>query len=158
MRIPAGVYRGRIIVPGTKDWITVEIAGYHTGILVNEHTDGDNLNLASNVNGLQFAFGHHASRFGRVGSQRCANTIVVSGRHGFCIDQLDIEIAGPRQTDKHNAWQATQFNLNDPDNLGSGDLNYWVVEGNVGTVETFTRHGGKGIRARRIGACATGRE
>ena len=30
----------------------VIVTGYHTGILVNEHTDCDNINLASNVNGL----------------------------------------------------------------------------------------------------------
>ncbi len=130
----------------------VVVTGYHTGILVNEHTDGDNLNLASNLNALQFAFGHHASRFGRVGSQRCMHNIAVTGRHAFCIEQLDVEIAGPRQTDKNNEWQATRFNINDPENLGIGDINYWVVEGNVGAVEKFTRNGGKGIRARRIGA------
>lgn len=130
----------------------VVVTGYQTGILVNEHTDGDNLNLASNINGLQFAFGHHASRFGRVGSQRCTHNIAVTGKHGFRIEQLDIEIAGPRQTDKDNAWQATRFNINDPDSLGSGDINYWVVEGNVGAVEKFSRNGGKGIRVRRIGS------
>jgi len=130
----------------------VVVTGYHTGILVNEHTDGDNINLGSNINALHFAFGHHASRFGRVGSQRCTHNVTVSGRHAFCIDQLDIEIAGPRQTDKKNEWQATRFNINDPENLGIGDVNYWVVEGNVGAVEKFTRNGGKGIRARRIGA------
>jgi len=27
MFIPDGIYRGRIIIPGTKEWITVEIAG-----------------------------------------------------------------------------------------------------------------------------------
>jgi hypothetical protein len=129
----------------------VIVTGYHTGILVNEHTDGDNINLASNINALQFAFGHHASRFGRVGSQRCTNNIAVTGKHAFCIEQLDIEIAGPRQTDKNNEWQATQFNINDPENLGIGDINYWVVEGNVGAVDKFTRNGGKGLRIRRIG-------
>ena len=130
----------------------VIVTGYHTGIVVNEHTDGDNINLASNLNGLQFAFAHHASRFGRVGAQRCANAVTVTGKHGFTIEQLDMEIAGKGQTDSHNAWQATTYNLNDPDNLGVADINYWVVEGNVGAVEKFTRNGGASIRARRIGS------
>jgi len=130
----------------------VVVTGYHTGILVNEHTDGDHLNLASNYNALEFAFGHHASRFGRVGSQRCTHNIALSGQHAFCINQLDIEIAGPNQTDGNNAWQATRFNIHDPGNLGIGDLNYWVVEGNIGAVEKFTRNGGNGLRARQIGA------
>lgn len=130
----------------------VVVTGYHVGILVNEHTDGDVINLGSNFNGLEFAFGHHASRFGRVGAQRCTNAVTVSGRHGFSIAQLDIEIAGKGQTDANNAWQATEFNLNDPGNLGTADINYWVVEGNVGAVETFTRNGGAAIRARRLGS------
>jgi hypothetical protein len=129
----------------------VIVTGYYNGLLVNEHTDGDNINLAGNFNGLHFPFAHHASRFGRIGSQRCTNNINVTGKHGFCIDQLDIEIAGPGQTDQNNKWQATQFNINDPENHGIGDINYWVVEGNVGAVDKFTRNGGKGINARRIG-------
>lgn len=130
----------------------VLVTGYHTGILVNEHTDGDNINLASNINGLEFAFAHHASRFGRVGAQRCTRSVTVSGRHGFSIDQLAMEIAGKNQTDENNNWQATDFNVHDPENLGTGDINYWVVEGNVGAVETFTRKGGSSIQARRIGS------
>ena len=130
----------------------VLVTGYHTGILVNEHTDGDNINLASNINALEFAFAHHASRFGRVGAQRCTRSVTVTGKHGFCIEQLDMEIAGPGQTDENNAWQATDFNIHDPENLGRGDIDYWVVEGNVGAVEKFTRNGGDHIRARRIGS------
>ncbi len=129
----------------------VIVTGYHTGILVNEHTDGDNINLASNVNGLEFAFGHHASRFGRVGAQRCTHAVAVTGKHGFMIDQLDMEIAGKNQTDSNNDWQATAYNLNDPNNLGTGDINHWVVEGNVGAIEKFTRNGGASIQVRRIG-------
>jgi hypothetical protein len=130
----------------------VVVTGYHTGIVVNEHTDGDNINLASNINGLEFPFAHHASRFGRVGAQRCTHAITVTGKHGFSIEQLDMEIAGPGQTNSHNAWQATEYNIYDPQNLGTADINYWVVEGNVGATEKFTRNGGAGIRARRIGS------
>lgn len=90
MLIPDGIYRGRIIIPSTKEWITIE--------------------------------------------------------------QLDMEIAGAKQTDENNAWQATDFNLYDPKNLGTGEVKYWVVEGNVGAVEKFTREGGASILARRIGA------
>jgi len=130
----------------------VIVTGYHTGILVNEHTDGDNINLASNINALEFAFAHHASRFGRVGAQRCTRSVTVTGKHGFSIEQLDIEIAGPGQTDENNKWQATDFNIYDPENLGIGDINYWVVEGNVGAVEKFAKNGGEHIRTRWIGA------
>jgi hypothetical protein len=40
----------------------------------------------------------------------------------------------------------------DPDNLGIGDINYWVVKGNVGKVEQFIKIGGASIHARRIGS------
>lgn len=133
----------------------VVVTGYHTGILVNEHTDGDNINLAANTNGLEFVFAHHASRFGRVGAQRCTNAVTVTGKHGFSIEQLDMEIAGKDQTDSQNQWQATEFNINDPKNLGTADINYWVVEGNVGATEKFTRKGGASIQARRIGSALT---
>ena len=130
----------------------VVVTGYHTGIVVNEHTDGDNINLASNINGLEFVFAHHASRFGRVGAQRCTHAIAVTGKHGFSIEQLDMEIAGKGQTDSKNEWQATAYNVNDPNNLGTADITYWVVEGGVGAIEKFTRNGGASIRARRIGS------
>lgn len=130
----------------------VVVTGYHTGILVHEHTDGENINLACDFNGLEFATAHHASFFGRVGAQRCTHAITVTGRHGFTIQQLDVEIAGPGQTNRLNEWQATESNLNDPGNLGTGDLNYWVVEGGVGAIKSFTLNGGAQIRARRIGS------
>jgi hypothetical protein len=61
----------------------VAVTGYHTGIVVNEHTDGDNIILGSNRNGLEFATAYHASRFGRVCAQRCPHAIAVTGKHGF---------------------------------------------------------------------------
>jgi hypothetical protein len=134
----------------------VAVTGYHTGIVVNEHTDGDNIILGSNINGLEFVFAAHASRFGRVCAQRCTHAIAVTGKHGFSIEQLDIEIAGPGQTDINNKWQATAYDINDPDNLGNADIKYWVVEGNVGAVEKFIRNGGVSIQARRIGSAPAG--
>ena len=134
----------------------VVVTGYHTGILVNEHTDGDNIVVASNINGLEFVTNHHASRFGRVGTYRNTHHITVSGRHGFSIEQMNTEQPGPGQTDANNAWQALVSDINDPKNLGFGDINYWVVEGNVGAVEKFVCNGGAGIRARRIGSAPAG--
>ncbi len=130
----------------------VVVTGYHTGILVNEHTDADNIVVASNGNGLEFVFAHHASRFGRLGAYRNTHHIAVSGRHGFSIEQLNTEQPGPGQTDAQNAWQTLVCDVDDPMNLGVADINYWVVEGNVGAVEKFVRKGGAGIRARRIGS------
>ena len=134
----------------------VIVTGYHTGILVNEHTDGDNIVVASNINGLEFVTNHHASRFGRVGTYRNTHHVTVSGRHGFSIEQMNTEQPGPGQTDTNNAWQALVSDINDPKNSGIGDINYWVVEGNVGAVEKFIRNGGASIQARRIGSAPAG--
>jgi len=134
----------------------VVVTGYHTGIQVNEHTDGDNIVVASNINGLEFLSAHHASRFGRVGTYRNTHHITVSGRHGFSIEQMNTEQPGPGQTDAQNAWQTLVSDVDDPKNLGVADINYWVVEGNVGAVEKFTRTGGASIRARRIGSAPGG--
>jgi hypothetical protein len=130
----------------------VVVTGYHTGIVVNEHTDGDNIVVASNINGLEFLFAHHASRFGRVGTYRNTHHITVTGRHGFSIGQMNTEQPGPGQTDVQNAWQTLVSDIKDPDNRAIADINYWVVEGNVGAVEKFIRNGGASIQARRIGS------
>lgn len=129
----------------------VVVTGYHSGIVVNEHTDGDNIVVASNVHGLVFNQAHHGSYFARVSAYRNSNSVTVKGRHGFSIQQLNIERPGPGQTDELNTWQSAESDINDPDNLGTGDINYWVVVGNVGATDVFTRIGGASIRARRIG-------
>lgn len=168
--VNTGVYNVQASKPthGTKGLITpavnngaltilrnVIVTGYHTGILVNEHTDGDNIVVASNIHGLDFATAYHASRFGRVGIYRCTHSLTVTGTHGFSIEQMNLEHAGPRQTDDNNAWQTTVYDLNDPNNRGVGDINYWVVLGNVGISEVFTRNGGASVQARRIGTAGS---
>jgi len=130
----------------------VVVTGYHNGIVVNEHTDGDSIVVASNVNGLNFVQAHHASRFARVGTYRNTHQVTVSGRHGFSIEQLNTEMPGRGQTNAENAWQTLVSDINDPKNLGIGDINYWVVEGGVGAVEQFIKNGGASIQTRPIGA------
>jgi hypothetical protein len=130
----------------------VVVSGYYTGIVCNEHTDGDGIEVCCNVNGLSFAYANHASRFGRVCAQRNTYDVTVTGRHGFAIQQLDVEHAGPGQTTPANAWQKTISDINDPKDLGFGDVTYWVVEGNVGPVATFVKSGASKILARRIGS------
>lgn len=136
----------------------VVVTGYHTGIMVNEHTDGDNIVVASNVNGLEFLQAHHASRFARVGTYRNTHHITISGRHGFSIEQMNTEQPGKGQTNAGNAWQTLVSDISDPQNLGVGDINYWVVLGGKGAVDQFVKNGGASIRARRIGSRLAGSE
>jgi hypothetical protein len=130
----------------------VVVTGYHSGIKVNEHTDGDNIVVASNINGLEFATAHHASRFARVGAYRNTHHVTVTGNHGFSISQLNTEQPGVGQTNAANAWQTLVSDVHDPDNLGVADIDYWVVIGNDGARDTFVKNGGNFVRARRIGS------
>ena len=165
--INSGIYNVQASQPthGTKGLVTpnnnnaaltilrnVTVTGYHTGIVANEHTDGDNIVVASNIHGVEFPTANHASRFGRLGTYRNTNHITVTGPHGFTIKQLNIEKTGPGQTDANNAWQTTVYDLNDPNNHGIADFTYWVVVGNVGAVDDFDRNGGATVRTRRIGS------
>jgi hypothetical protein len=169
--VNTGVYNVQASKPthGTKGVVTpainngaltvlrnVIVTGFHTGIVVNEHTDGDNIVVASNINGLDFVKAYHASRFGRVGAYRCPNMLTVTGEHGFMIEQLNLEHDGPGEKNDNNIWQVTVNDINDPGNLGVADVNYWVVEGYVGISQVFTRNGGASIRARRIGSIPAG--
>ena len=120
----------------------VVVTGYHSGVKVNEHTDGDNIVVASTINGLEFMKAHHASRFARVGAYRNTHHVTVAGKHGFSISQLNTEQPGAGQTDAANAWQTLVSDVHDPENLGVADIDYWVVVGNDGARDTFVKNGG----------------
>lgn len=128
------------------------VTGYYNGILVNEHTDGDNIVVASNINGLNFVKAHHSSRFARLGTYRNTHHITVSGSHAFSIEQMNTEQPGQGQTNVRNQWQTLVSDINDPNNLGIADINYWVVIGGYGASNTFVSKGGASIRVRRIGS------
>ena len=165
--INTGVYNVQASRPtrGTRGLITpacnnaaltilrqVVVTGYHTGIVINEHTDADNLVVGSNLRGLEFAQSHHASRLGRVGAYRNTCHVAVTGACGFSIAQLNTEFPGQGQTDERNAWQTLVCDIEDPRNLASADINFWAVQGGVGAVPTFIVQGGANIRARRLGS------
>jgi hypothetical protein len=165
--INSGVYNVQASRPthGTRGLITpacnnaaltilrqVVVTGYHTGIVINEHTDADNLVVGSNLRGLEFAQAHHASRLGRVGAYRNTCHVAVTGACGFSIAQLNTEFPGQGQTDERNAWQTLVCDIEDPRNLASADINFWAVQGGLGAVPTFIVQGGAHIRARRLGS------
>ena len=140
----------------------IAVSGFHNGIVVNEHTNGDAIGCDCNFNCLNVSNANHASRFGRVCAQRNTYGVSVAGRHGFSIQQLDIEHAGPGQTKPANEWQKTIADINDPHSLSDADVSYWVVEGAVGPAKanvngTFPsgaqlKIGGNNVQSRRVGA------
>ncbi len=165
--INTGVYNVRASRPthGTRGLITpacnnaaltilrqVVVTGYHTGIVINEHTDADNLVVGSNLRGLEFAQAHHASRLGRVGAYRNTCHVAVTGACGFSIAQLNTEFPGQGQTDERNAWQTLVCDIEDPRNLANADIDFWAVQGGLGAVPPCIVQGGANIRARRLGS------
>ncbi len=130
----------------------IVVTGYTNGIVCNEHTDGDGIVVAENINGLSFSSANHASRFARVGAYRNSYNIAVQGRHGFVIQELAIETVGPGQSDAKNAWQKTVADVHDPANQSYADIVYWVVEGAVGPVTTWSMVGAANVQARRLGS------
>lgn len=129
----------------------IAISGYMHGIKVFEHTNGDSIQLQSCKHALSIYQGNHASFFNRVCAQRNTNQVSIFGTQKFEINQMNMEYAGVGQTTPENAWQSTQYELNDPNNLGIGEIKYANVKGNLGSVNTFRMNGGSGVIVKRIG-------
>jgi hypothetical protein len=147
-----------IITPATNNGAisilrNVVVGGYYNGIKAYEHTDGDNININACYHGVNFQATNHGSRFGRLCSQRCRNQITVSGSHYFTIEQLALEHLNTAtgQADSNNLWQDTQYEINDPSNLGKGNLRYINIKGDVGYVSTFRKNGGTSVHCSEIG-------
>ena len=150
----------------------VLVTGFFSGIVCNEHSDGDAINVFSNVHGLVFERANDASLFGRVDASDNLHHVTVRGTHGFAIDQLLIEnpkgalsaakegeAAEPCVPGQAKPWgggwcRVNTTDVNDPQNLGHADINIWVVEGDIGPVAGFVKVGGANIRVRRIGAAS----
>lgn len=149
-----GLYMPRVNNGAMSILRNVTVCGYNDGIFDNEHTDGDNVNVASCINGINFQTAFHASRYGRVDAFRCTNIVKVSGVHYFSIAQLNIE-HDDSATVAPNYYQVTQADVLDGSNLGVGDLSWHVVLGNSGINHTFTKSGGIGVITREIGTAGT---
>ncbi len=51
-----------------------------------------------------------------------------------------------------NRWQMAVSDVNDPKNLGSGDINTWSVVWGIGIRDVFNKIGGANIHVQRIGS------
>lgn len=120
----------------------VSVTGYRVGIEVNEHTLLDYVNLTTNRTALRFPANIHASHIGRISVHRCPYVIEFTGIHAVKIEQLNIEHANP-DSNTGAAWQLPIADIQDPGNLGRGEINWHVVKGNVGIVNDFTVVGGE---------------
>jgi len=129
----------------------VSLQGYMHGLKAYEHTNADNLNIQSCKNALSLYFASHSSNFNRCNFQRNTVQVNVVEEHIFNITQLNMEYAGVNQTTPENAWQATQWELYDPNNAGVANIHYANVKGALGAVTTFRMNGGSNIVVKRFG-------
>lgn len=137
---------------------SISISGYYNLLEVNEHTNADGINLGAGWHGLLFNDGYHASRLGRVLAYRVNTPVAFAGGHSFSIEQLDIEhsiaaaeATNPADLSVGNGYQVTQEDFRDVANGARGYVNWHVVQGNVGRVDTFTVNGGKNVQFRQLG-------
>lgn len=125
----------------------VSISGFYTGLVVNEHTDGQSLNLTCNLNAMEFKQANHSSNFGMIDMQRNTVGIKFSGNHAVNIDNLNLEHAGDTQTNPNNIWQLTTYDIDDILNKGKGLINWHSVLGASGNTPNDIRlNGGNNIK------------
>lgn len=136
-----------IVNNGALNWLhDVTLTGMYTALQANEHTNGDGVNIAGVIQGIQFPAAFHASRFGRVLFAQTQKPVVVTGVCRFSIAQMDVE-----HDTNGAAWQQTTFDIVDASNLGVGEITYAVVKGGVGIDHTWTVSGATGIIQKEIG-------
>lgn len=149
------IHSGGIVMPGHSNGAmsylkNVWVSGYYYGIVLYEHVYGEQVVVHSNVHGLALRFAEHAIYFTRVLSQRNTNVVTVEGACRFEIAQLNCEYVGSGQSDSNNAWQKTQYELNDPSNLGAGRITYANSRGAVGANNVFRINGGANVIVKYI--------
>lgn len=129
----------------------IAISGHNMGVVVNEHTYIDYINLTCNKHAIVVQGADHASYITRACVQRNTIGLDVRGSHRLSFGQYNIEHAAPSQTDANNAWQLTQWDVNDPNNSLSGSAQYSVVLGNVGYDNNdWKKNGGTNFRTTPI--------
>lgn len=128
----------------------ISISGYYNGLVINEHTVGDNINIVSCINGYLFKRVNHSSYFNRIGAYRNRYNLTFEGVHDTIINILNIEHAANSQVTPSTEWQKTIYDLNDPATYARGRLVYHTVKGEVGEIGEFFVNGGSAIAFSRL--------
>jgi len=124
----------------------ISVSGYFNGIMVNEHTDGDILNITCCKNGLVFEEAFHASRIGRVGLYRNTYNATWNGVHVVHIEQFNLEHADGSEVGTPKQWQITIYDVVDTTLKARGEIAWTLVIGNVGISQNFLKNGGHLIK------------
>ena len=138
MRLPA-IHNGANTRLGT-----VDVIGFYTGYLFNEHTIGENVKAWGCKIAATFAAADHPSYFTRFMAVHCEKVLTATGEHYVDFGQLNIEHAT-------TGWWVTDYDIDDTNNYLNGDLAWHVVLAGTGTDDTFTVNGANNMRRKRVG-------
>lgn len=123
---------------------TVDVIGFYTGYLFNEHTIGENVKAWGCKIAATFAAADHPSYFTRFMAVHCEKVLTATGEHYVDFGQLNIEHAT-------TGWWVTDYDIDDTNNYLNGDLAWHVVLAGTGTDDTFTVNGANNMRRKRVG-------
>jgi hypothetical protein len=124
----------------------LNILGFYNGIRVGEGALIQDLGVWSCRNGMVYDDSHGNSRIMRVIIGWCPTSIQINAEHPLIIDEYDCE----RWTAA--AWYTFVRDINDPTNVGRGELRYRTVIAGVGhSPGTFTVNGAANIYIREMG-------
>jgi hypothetical protein len=125
--------------------------GLKYGVIVGEHLVMDQVQSWACDYAFLFPHVNHASYASRLGSYWCKYTVATSlDTTVFYISELNMEV-----NTTGGFWYQYVNAVYDPNNYGRADINYQIVQQNVGSNPgLFSMNGGSGIRARLIGSAA----
>lgn len=131
----------------------VSIHGFYNGLQVNEHTDGDQVNIGACKKALVFLAGGASSRFGRLHVGWSPRVLVFEGgAHYVVIDELNIESYGGDPS----TWHDPVYIIDDANNYGYGWVWWHRSESGTGVIHDFEKNGGTNLDAFEIGVDTPG--
>ncbi|MET3035819.1 glycosyl hydrolase family 28-related protein [Chryseobacterium sp. NRRL B-14859] len=167
VNIDTGVYAGQasepliqsagLIMPSRDNGAlcianNVYMSGYNIGMIPQEHTNADNLQINCCKIALQIQGAGHPIRINRVLVQKCPRIVYVKNQSNFEINQLVIEKASPGTITPGHGWQLPDtYDFYDENNNGRGYITWNTTTGGVSLDGTFNRTGGINVRTRKLG-------
>lgn len=119
--------------------------GFYNGLLANEHTRADALDIMACKFAIVHNFGSHSHYIQRALVQHCKNAITfTNGNVYFRYAALDIEHASS------GTWTPT-YDVDDTNNYGHGDIQWSTTLAGTGQVNTFTVNGAANVISQRLG-------
>ncbi|MEN1942647.1 hypothetical protein WCE55_02145 [Luteimonas sp. MJ293] len=123
----------------------INVIGFYTGVLLGEHTAGQEINSWGCKYAVEAPANTHACIIQRLMSVHCPNGIRATGGASYLqVDQFNIEHAT-------SGWWQPGYDVDDANNYLVGNLRWHVVKANSGVDGTFTKNGGGNIACTQLG-------